>query len=42
MALRLMMSVQTRWRKLDGANHIIEIIRGVEFKDGIKHLQTAA
>jgi len=30
------------WRKLDGKNRLPEIIRGVEFKDGIKQMQNAA
>lgn len=42
MAFKLMMSAQAKWRKLDGANRIPEIVQGVEFKDGIKQLQTAA
>ena len=32
MAFKLMMSAQTKWRKLDGANRMPEIIRGIEFK----------
>ena len=42
MAFRLMMSAQAKWRKLDGANRLPEVFEGVEFKDGIKQLQTAA
>lgn len=42
MAFRLMMSAQAKWRKLDGANRLPEIIQGIEFKDGIKLLQRAA
>jgi transposase-like protein len=42
MAFRLMMSAQVRWRKLDGANRMPEIVQGLEFKDGIKQLQQAA
>jgi putative transposase len=42
MAFKLMMSVQVKWRKLDGANRMAEIIQGIEFKDGIKQLQNAA
>lgn len=42
MAFRLMMSAQIKWRKLDGANRLPEIIRGIEFKDGIKQLPIAA
>jgi transposase-like protein len=42
MAFKLMMSAQTKWRKLNGANRMPEIIEGIEFKDGIKQLQSAA
>ena len=42
MAFKLMLSAQTKWRKLDGANRMPEIIQGIEFKDGIKQLQKAA
>jgi putative transposase len=42
MAFKLMMSAQVKWRKLDGANRMPEIIQGIEFNDGIKQLQNAA
>ena len=42
MACKLMMSAQTKSRKLDGANRMLEIIQGIEFKDEIKQLQKAA
>ncbi len=42
MAFKLMMSALTKWRKLDGANRMPEIIQGIEFKDGIKQLQNTA
>ena len=42
MAFKLMMSAQGKWRKLDGANRIPEIIQGIAFKDGIKQLNQAA
>ena len=42
MAFKLMMSAQGKWRKLDGQNRLPEIIAGVEFRDGLRHLQTAA
>jgi transposase-like protein len=42
MAFRLMMSAQAKWRKLDGASRMPEIVQGVEFKDGIKQIQAAA
>ena len=42
MAFRLMMSAQKKWRKLDGQNRLPEIIQGVEFRDGLRHVQAAA
>ena len=42
MAFKLMISAQTKWRKLDGAIRMPQIIEGIEFKDGIKQLQNAA
>ena len=42
MAFKLMMSAQGKWRKLDGANRMPEIIQGIAFKDGIKQLNQAA
>ena len=42
MAFKLMMSAQKKWRKLDGQNRLPEIIQGVEFRDGLRQLQTAA
>jgi hypothetical protein len=41
MAFKLMMSAQIKWRKLDGANRMPEIIQGIAFKDGIKQLNHA-
>jgi transposase-like protein len=42
MAFKLMMSAQKKWRKLDGQNRLPEVVSGVEFRDGLRHLQTAA
>ncbi|WP_339637131.1 IS256 family transposase [uncultured Hyphomonas sp.] len=42
MAFKLMVSAQKKWRKLDGQNRLPEIVQGIEFRDGIRHLQTAA
>jgi hypothetical protein len=42
MTFRLMMSAQTRWRKLDGQNRLPGVVSGVEFRDGLRHLQPAA
>jgi transposase-like protein len=41
MAFRLMMSAQTKWRKLNGPNRLSEVISGVEFRDGVRQLQPA-
>ena len=37
-----MISAQKKRRKLDGQNRLPEIIQRIEFKDGIKQLQTTA
>lgn len=42
MAFKLMIAAQGKWRKLDGQNRLPEIIQGVEFRDGLRQLQTAA
>jgi len=42
MTHQLMLSAKKKWRKLDGQNRLPEIIRGVEFRDGIKHEIKAA
>ena len=42
MTFKLLMSAKRKWRKLDGANRIPEIIEGVAFKDGIKQENIAA
>jgi len=42
MTFRLMMSAKKKWRKLDGAFRLPEIIEGVEFRDGIKQEKHAA
>ena len=39
---QLMLSASKKWRKLDGQNRLPEIIKGVEFRDGIKHEIKAA
>ena len=41
-AFKLMMSAQKKWRKLDGQNRLLEIIEGVEFRDGLRQVQTPA
>lgn len=42
MVYKLMMSAKKKWRKLDGANRLPEIINGVAFKDGIKQFKDVA
>ena len=42
MVFRLMMSARKKWRKISGPIRLPEVIQGVEFKDGIKQLQSAA
>lgn len=42
MTYKLMISAKKKWRKLDGANRLPEIINGVTFKDGIKQHKHAA
>lgn len=40
-ACKLMMSAQLKWRKLDGANRMPEIVQGIAFIDGIKQQHNA-
>ena len=42
MTHQLMLSAKKKWRKPDGQNRLPEIIREVEFRDGIKHEVLAA
>ena len=42
MVFKLMLSARKKWRRLDGSNHLGEVIQGVTFKDGIKQIQNAA
>ncbi len=42
MVFKLLLSARKKWRRLDGSNHIGEVIQGVTFKDGIKQIQNAA
>lgn len=37
-----MMSAKKKWRKISGPNRLPEAIQGVESKDGIRQVQTAA
>jgi putative transposase len=42
MVFKLMLSARKKWRRLDGSDHLAEIIQGVTFKDGIKQIRYAA
>ena len=42
MVFKLILSAKAKWRKLDGSSQLAEIIKGVEFKDGIKQIKHAA
>ena len=36
---KLLLSARTKWRRLDGSNHIAEVIRGITFKDNINQFK---
>ena len=42
MVFKLLLSARRKWRRLDGSNHLAEVIKGVKFKDGFKQTQHAA
>ena len=42
MVFKLILSAKAKWRKLDGSSQLAELIKGVEFKDGIKQIKHAA
>ncbi len=42
MVFKLLLSARRKWRRLDGSNHLAEVIQGVTFKDGVKHIDNAA
>ncbi len=42
MVFKLCQSASKKWRRLDGANRLAEIIEGVKFKDGDKLTERAA
>jgi transposase-like protein len=42
MVFKLLLSARKKWRRLDGSDHLAEIIEGVTYKDGIKQIQHAA
>ncbi len=42
MVFKLLLSARRKWRRLDGSDHLAEVIQGVTFKDGIKQIKYAA
>jgi transposase-like protein len=42
MVFKLCLSAQQRWRKLNGQEHLAEVIEGINFVDGIKKQKEAA
>ncbi len=42
MVFKLFESAQKRWRRLNGAQYLKEVLEGVEFKDGIRVQSEAA
>ncbi len=42
MVFKLLLSARKKWRKLNGSDHLAEVIQGVRFEDGIKQIQNAA
>ena len=42
MVFKLLLSARKKWRRLNGPDHLAEIIQGVRFEDGIKQIQNAA
>ncbi len=42
MVFKLLLSARKKWRRLDGSNHLTEVVQGVKFNDGIKQIQNAA
>ena len=42
MVFKLLLSARKKWRRLNGSDHLAEVIQGVRFEDGIKQIQYAA
>ncbi len=42
MVFKLLLSAKKSWRRLNGSEHIAEVIQGVKFEDGIKPIKDAA
>ncbi len=42
MVFKLLLSARKKWRRLNGSDHLAEVIQGVRFEDGIKQIQNAA
>ncbi len=42
MVFKLLLSARKKWRRLDGSDHLAEVIQGVRFEDGNKQIQNPA
>ena len=42
MVFKLMLSAQKRWRRLSGHNKVADVIRGINFKNGIVHFNSTS
>ncbi len=42
MVFKLLLSAKKSWRRLNGSDHIADVIQGVRFEDGIKPIKRAA
>ncbi len=42
MVFKLLLSAKKSWRRLNGSQHIADVIQGVRFEDGIKPIKNAA
>ena len=42
MVFKLLLSAKKTWRRLNGSDHIADVIQGVRFEDGIKPIKRAA
>ena len=42
MVFKLLLSARRKWRRLDGSDHLAEVIHGVTLKNGIKQIQNVA
>ena len=42
MVFKWLLSAKKSWRRLNGSDHIADVIQGVRFEDGIKPIKNAA